>query len=118
MEQKRSYYVDMRSGDILEDPTLEESAGLRILATPDERTELQKSFDENYDDDVATFTRSHTPFKQYHNDPEDAQYDRSLQKVYAKIYELGDLETKQHIEKIGVLDQHKPNVRDDIENLK
>lgn len=118
MEAKRSYYVDMRSGDILEEPSFEESAGLHILATPEERTELQKYFDDNYDDDVSTFIRSHIPFRQYHNDPEDAQYDRSMQKIYAMIYKLGDAETRQHIEKIGVLNEHKPHVRDDIENLK
>jgi hypothetical protein len=118
METKRSYYVDMRSGDILEEPSLKESAGLHILATPEERTELQKCFDDNYDDDVSTFVRSHIPFKQYHDDPQDAQYDRSMQKIYAMIYKLGDTETRHHIEKIGVLEEHKPHVRDDIENLK
>jgi hypothetical protein len=118
MEAKRTYYVDMRSGDILEEPSFEESAGLKISATPDEKTELQKCFDDNYDDDVSTFIRSHTPFKQYHDDPQDAAYDRSMQRIYAMIYKLGDWETRQHIEKIGVLEEHKPHVRDDIENLK
>ncbi|WP_113930269.1 hydrolase [Bacillus sp. P14.5] len=118
MEAKRSYYVDMRSGDILEEPSFEESAGLHILATPEEREDLKRFFDDNYDDDVSTFFRSHIPFKQYHDDPQDANYDKSLQQVYARIYQLGDTETKRHIEKIGVLDEHKPHVRDDIENLK
>jgi hypothetical protein len=40
---------------------------------------------------------------QYHDDPENDDYDAQLTAVYRKLYELGTPETKRHIESMGVL---------------
>ncbi|BCB01883.1 hydrolase [Bacillus sp. KH172YL63] len=118
MESKQTYFVDISSGDILQDPEQQVSPGFRIFATPAEVNELKVLFNHNYDDDMSTMRRAQVPFRQYHNSPEDDHYDQSMRDIYLEIYKLGDDEARRHIEGIGVLDQSSHRSREDIENLK
>ncbi|WP_231893368.1 hydrolase [Rossellomorea aquimaris] len=119
MESKHTYYVDISSGDILQDPNQNASPSYKIHATPTEMTELKMLFNENYSDDMSTMRRAQVPFRQYHNAPEDDQYDRSMKDIFAMIYKLGDEEAKRHITEIGILHStDNAPLRKDIENLK
>ncbi|TMU82165.1 hydrolase [Bacillus sp. BHET2] len=119
MEAKETYFVDISSGDILQDPNQNASPSFRIVATPTEVNELKILFNDNYDDDMSTMRRAQVPFRQYHNSPEDEHYDQSMRNIYLKIYMLGDEEARRHIQKIGVLENDSDyHVREDIENLK
>ncbi|MGM0843304.1 MAG: hydrolase [Bacillota bacterium] len=119
MESKQTYFVDISSGDILQDPNQNASPSFRIFATPTEVNELTMLFNDNYNDDMSTMRRAQVPFRQYHNSPEDDQYDQSMKNIYSMIYKLGDEEARRHIIEIGVLghtsDSH---LREDIQNLK
>lgn len=43
----------------------------------------------------------------YHNDKPNDDYDSELTEAFRMMYDLGDKETKQHIEEIGILsDNH------------
>ncbi|OXS53458.1 hypothetical protein B0G93_14314 [Bacillus sp. V-88] len=119
MESKQTYFVDISSGDILQDPNQNTSPSFRIFATPTEVNELKMLFNDNYDDDMSTMRRAQVPFRQYHNSPEDDHYDQSMKDIYAKIYLLGDEEARSHITAIGVLENTSDHhLREDIENLK
>ncbi|MGM0831185.1 MAG: hydrolase [Bacillota bacterium] len=119
MESKQTYFVDISNGDILQDPNQNASPSFRIFATPTEVNELKMLFNDNYDDDMSTMRRAQVPFRQYHNSPEDAQYDQSMRNIYSKIYLLGDEEARLHIIKIGVLEHTSDDqLREDIKNLK
>ncbi|MBW3111319.1 MULTISPECIES: hydrolase [Bacillaceae] len=119
METKQIYYVDISSGDILQDPNQSASPSFRISATPTEVNELKMLFNDNYDDDMSTMRRAQVPFRQYHNSPEDDRYDQSMKDIYSKIYLLGDEEARRHIVNIGVLERTRETpLREDIKNLK
>ncbi|MCA1061801.1 hydrolase [Rossellomorea aquimaris] len=119
METKQIYFVDISSGDILQDPNQSASPSFRISATPTEVNELKMLFNENYDDDMSTMRRAQVPFRQYHNSPEDDRYDQSMRDIYAKIYLLGDEEARMHITNMGVLNHTQgTHLREDIRNLK
>lgn len=119
MESKQTYFVDISSGDILQDPNQNASPNFRIFATPTEVNELKMLFNDNYDDDMSTMRRAQVPFRQYHNSPEDDQYDQSMRNIYSKIYLLGDEEARLHITKIGILEHTSDDhLREDIKNLK
>ena len=118
MEQdKRVYYVDLNSGDVLENP-IESSPSFRIKANYEELNQLKKCFNELYSADLETFERAHIPYLEYHHDPENHHYDASLKKIYAAIYELGDEEAKRSIEQIGILDERKSNSESMIRKFK
>jgi hypothetical protein len=119
MDTRDMYFVDISSGDVVPHAEEAKSVSFQIHATPEEVTKLNALFEENYDADMSTFNRAQIPFRQYHNDPENAQYDHSMQKIYAMIHQLGTLETRKNIEEMGVLNPiKKSNTRSDIENLK
>ncbi|XXM72227.1 hypothetical protein ACQ0QQ_21655 [Lysinibacillus sphaericus] len=119
MDTRDTYYVDISSGDVVPHAEEAKSVSFQIHAAPEEVTELKALFENNYDDDMATFNRAQIPFRQYHNDPENTRYDHSMQKIYAMIHKLGTPETRKSIEEMGVLNPNpKTNTRSDIENLK
>ncbi|MCA1066641.1 hydrolase [Rossellomorea sp. AcN35-11] len=89
MESKQPYYVDINSGNILQDPSQKASPSYRIFATPTEVNELKMLFNDNYDDDISTMRRAQIPFRQYHNSPEDDRYDQSMKNIFSMIYKLG-----------------------------
>jgi hypothetical protein len=117
---KRSYYVDLQSGDILEKPLEEKSPKFRISATDREYIELKRLFDRSYSADFSTFIRAQIPFREYHKDPENARYDDTMKKIYGELYKLGDNETRKYIENLGILtdDLEPKNEKEDLENLK
>ncbi|PLR97678.1 hydrolase [Bacillus sp. T33-2] len=103
-DEKRTYYVSIESGEVLEEPA-ELQGYFKINATGEEVKHLREFMNENYKADLQTFVRSHIPFKEYHKDKEDVKYDKTMDEVYALIYELGDQEARDHIRNMGILDE-------------
>jgi 1,2-phenylacetyl-CoA epoxidase catalytic subunit len=119
MKTRDTYFIDIGSGDVVPHAEEAKSVSYQIQATPEEVTKLKALFEKNYDDEVSTFTRAQIPFREYHKDPENAQYDHSMHKIYQMIHKLGNEETRKSIEEMGVLNYNKEsNIREDIENLK
>ncbi|TCT17521.1 hypothetical protein EDD68_13015 [Melghiribacillus thermohalophilus] len=78
-----------------------------IYATPDEIRELRELFNNMYDSDLGAFVRSHIPILEYHHDRPNDHYDEGMLRVLEKLYELGDMTTKKHIESMGVIDNQE-----------
>lgn len=103
---RKTYYIWIPNGEIFQD---RESSpwNFRIEATDDEIMKLREYFNHNYYVDEENFYRAHVPYLEYHYDRENDEYDRTLQKIYQMIYQLGDEDAKQHIDSMGIL-QAKP----------
>lgn len=103
MEQpKKTYYVDISSGEISQSSSAS-SWNFKIEANDEEITQLREEFTYNYDMGVRNFIRAHIPFDEYHNDKENHAQDNSLIRIYEMLHQLGDQETKNHIESMGIL---------------
>ena len=117
-EEKKAYYVDLVSGDVLEQNLIEENPSFRIFATDEELNELKREIDRNYTGDLVSFMRAHVPYMLYHNDPGNDKYDDALKAIYAVIYKYGDDEAKRHIEEIGVLHDDKHEGDEELQHFK
>ncbi|GAB7387466.1 hypothetical protein BSNK01_13030 [Bacillaceae bacterium] len=109
--EKKLYYVSVGARDVFTDKTVSPFE-FEIEATPEEVTRLQHLFDKAAAEDFATFLDTHIPFKLYHEDRVNVEYDRRLQEVYRMIYELGTPQTKRHIEELGLLTAATPEDED------
>ncbi|MEG9299091.1 hydrolase [Mangrovibacillus sp. Mu-81] len=119
METRNTYFIDISSGDVVPHAEEAKSVSYQIRATPEEVTKLKTLLEKNHDDEMSTFTRAHIPFREYHKDPENAQYDHSMKEIFEMIFKLGTEETRRNIKEMGVLNYNKDkNKREDIENLK
>jgi hypothetical protein len=74
----------------------------QILATDKEIRQLQELFYENEQADWKTYGRAHIPFLEYHHDPQNDEYDNTMKQIYLMLYQLGNEEAKNHIEKMGI----------------
>jgi hypothetical protein len=99
---KKTYYISLARGEIFQISTAS-PWNYKIEATDEEIVKLREYFDQMYSTDWQSFYRAHTPYVEYHYDPDNDAYDETMQKVYGLIYELGDYDTKSHIEKQGIL---------------
>jgi hypothetical protein len=99
-EQKRTYYVSIASGEILEQAA-EPEGQFKIRATDEEVKHLKEFMVENYKADWDSFWEAHVPFKEYHTNKTNPEYDNTMKEMYAMLYELGDEATKQHISSMG-----------------
>lgn len=95
-EEKNTYYISIANGEIMRQPTVS-PWNFKIYATDAEITNLRELFDANYSVEWVNFFRAHIPYREYHNDPENDQYDEHMSKIYETIYELGDEEAKRHV---------------------
>lgn len=94
---KKTYYISVGSGDIIR----QEDAGnfeFEIQATEEELNELEELFEEKEEAENGSARRALTPYREYHNDPENDAYDATLRDIYRLIHKLGTPETKAHIE--------------------
>lgn len=99
---KHTYYVDLGSGEISR--SKDSSVwNYKIEATDEEITRLRQIFDSNYDADIAGFWRAHVPILEYHHDRPNDISDENLLRAYQMLYDLGDEDAKEHIDRIGIL---------------
>ncbi len=86
---KKTYYIRVGSGEILEDPEAAEFE-YEIKATDAEIDKLSALFEQRADTDDASFFRAGTPYKEYHKDNPNVEYDEYLKEIYQMIHDLGD----------------------------
>ncbi|WP_411953705.1 hydrolase [Alkalibacillus sp. S2W] len=101
---RRKFYVSIESGEISE-AKAGNNDDFVIYGNPDEIISLRECFDELKGAEDATAFRATLPFKEYHRDEENDAYDYYMMKGYKMLYNLGDHETKQHIESMSFFDQ-------------
>ncbi|WP_342447731.1 hydrolase [Lentibacillus salicampi] len=99
---KNKYYVNLGSQEISQ-IKYDNNDALIIFATDDEIRTLRGKLDGMHDSDMRSFFRSHVPIMPYHNDKPNDDYDVGVTEAFQMIYELGDKETKKHIDDIGIL---------------
>ncbi|MNR30629.1 hypothetical protein D3C85_1480950 [compost metagenome] len=98
--EKRSYYINVGTGEVLEDSTAL-NYEFEISATEDDIAKLQELFEEIDNTSQANFATSHFPF--FKNDAY-LEYDYYLTEVYRTLHRLGSEQTKRHIETMNVLE--------------
>lgn len=99
---KQSYYVNVASGEIHPDKSVS-PYNFEIKATEEEVDQLYELLEMADTSAYKSFFRANIPYVQYHQDVENDQYDDSLSSIYQKIHDLGNEETKSHIESMGIL---------------
>jgi len=101
-ESKKTYFIDIGSGEISQSSS-SSTWNYKIEATDEEITQLREEFNYNYNMGIQNFLRAHIPFDEYHNDKENHAQDGSMIRIFEMLYQLGDNETKNHIESMGIL---------------
>lgn len=101
MERKK-WFVNMQSREI-SGTKYGNSNCFTIYANDEEIGELRRIMDHMYDADQASFIRAHIPFVPYHNDEATATFDEKYRQALEMLYQLGNDETKAHIESTGML---------------
>ncbi|MDP4172267.1 MAG: hydrolase [Bacillota bacterium] len=102
---KKTYYIDVGSGEISQSAS-SSSWNYKIEANDEEIIELREYFNQNYSTEWQNFYRAHVPYVQYHYDRENDSYDQTSQKIFQMLYDLGDEETKQHIQSMNILPEN------------
>lgn len=104
--EKQKYYVCIPAGEISQ-VRYGNNDDYTIYATTEEVTMLRAKLDNMDKAGLDTYVRAHVPIMLYHNDKSNDAYDDSMTKVFEMIYELGDEQSRSHIEGMGVLgDNH------------
>jgi hypothetical protein len=80
-----------------------------IYATPEDVIQLRELFDNMYVADRDAWWRAHIPIMEYHNDKPNDQFDQGMIRVFQKLYDLGDDETRNHIKSMGILENPNNN---------
>ncbi|RFU62686.1 hydrolase [Bacillus sp. V59.32b] len=114
---KKTYYVDLVSGDVLSRPAIEENPSFKIEATDEELHELKTLLSESYDADMQSYVRAQIPYIEYHKDPANHRYDDALKKIYAIIYQLGDEAARNHVIEMGILGEDKLQQDEEIQKF-
>ncbi|WP_068773751.1 hypothetical protein [Paenibacillus sp. FJAT-26967] len=102
VDDKKTFYVSVGAGEIVDEPG-EINFDFEIRATSEEIDKLAELFEVLEESDNKTHFRALLPFKEYHKDKENDEYDYELKEIYQTLYNLGTEETRQHIEKMNVL---------------
>jgi len=100
---KKTYYIAVASGEILEPKDMTGNFEFEILASEEEIDQLQEMFEDSAEAQDDTAARAMIPARDYHLDKENDAADYYLTEIYRKLHELGTPETKSHIESMNVL---------------
>lgn len=100
--EKKTYYVSVQAGTAVASIG-DSSFEFVIHATDKELQKLEELFEELADATDDTFLRGMIPAIPYHQDVQNDEYDTALRNVYEWVYKLGDEQTRQTIEKMGIL---------------
>ncbi|GAB4072746.1 hypothetical protein GCM10028778_04690 [Barrientosiimonas marina] len=103
---KKKFYFNMGSQEISQVRYANNDTYV-IYATEDEANQLRQQLDGMNTADMNAFYRSHVPIKSYHHDKPNDDYDAGITDAFQMIYDLGDNETKQHIENMGILSDYR-----------
>ncbi|MFD2043725.1 hydrolase [Ornithinibacillus salinisoli] len=104
--EKKKYYISLQSREISQ-IKYDNNDEFVVYATEEEIEELRSKMDHMEAAAFGTFLRSHVPIKPYHEDESNDEYDAGLTEAFQMLYQLGDANTKSHIESIGILaDRH------------
>ncbi len=102
LKMKKRYYVEVSSGEILEDQGAS-SYHFEIDADEEDIYQLSELFDVTDKDSRLSLYRAHVPAMSYHEDKNNDDYDHHMKEIYTLIHKLGNQKTRDHIESMGIL---------------
>ncbi|MBB6672312.1 hypothetical protein [Cohnella nanjingensis] len=102
-DDRKTYYVAVGAGQILEDPTVAPFE-FAIRANDEELNKLQDRFEDLSSADETTAFR-YADWVSGSDKEMLGEYDRQMRGIYSLLYELGTEETKRHIESAGLLEE-------------
>lgn len=103
---KQKYYVNIGNGEISQ-MRYGNNDDYVIYANTEEISLLRGKMENMHNASFDSFIRAHIPIVPYHNDKANDSYDANLTEAFRMLYQLGDEQTKTHIESIGILsDNH------------
>lgn len=100
--EKKPFYINMGSMEI-SPVKYGNNEELVIYATENEAKELRGKMSKMDDASLRTFFRAHVPFRPYHLDQQNDDYESGMTEAMQIIYDLGSEETRRHIEETGIL---------------
>lgn len=104
MTDKKHYFVAVSESEIREIPLDDNEEEFEIVADDNELNTLRESFlNMKEHANTATSFIIKDPFDDRRADRERDAYERNLQQVYRKIYDLGTAETKSKIRETGII---------------
>lgn len=99
---RKTYYVSVQAGSILEDPQAA-AYELVIHANEEELNKLQELFEELVSmDEAQTFHFLRSPYETASDRQMNAGVDGFLEDIYKLLYQLGTSETRRHIATMGL----------------
>ncbi|MEK5645711.1 hypothetical protein BK138_32365 [Paenibacillus rhizosphaerae] len=96
---KKKYYISVQSKSIFQQQG-EAPYELEIEATEQQVIKLRNLFDKMEECDIDSMIRTPTPGIPYHHDHPNDSYDYYLKQIYQMIYDLGTIDTQQHVSSI------------------
>lgn len=103
---KKKYYVSIHSGPDtgeIRNYKGDSTFDFEIEATDAEVERIQELFEETQDAAHDSFATVHFPFTPNHEDKANSEYDHALFEIYRMLHDLGNDETRKHIESMGIL---------------
>ncbi|WP_339227697.1 hydrolase [Oceanobacillus sp. FSL K6-2867] len=105
MTNKNHYFIAVKEREIREIPVDDNEEEFEIIADDDELSIVRELFLNMKDHaNEATSFIIKDPFNDRRADLERNEYEKNLQQVYRKIYELGTEETKAKIQETGIIE--------------
>lgn len=103
---KKKFYVNVGTQEVSQ-IEYGNNQDFTIYATEIEARLLRGKLNDMDQANFRAFFRAHVPIMPYHNDKPNDDYDDGMTGAYQMLYALGDEQTKQHIESMGILsDNH------------
>lgn len=103
---KKKFYVNVGTQEVSQ-IEYGNNQDFTIYATEAEARLLRGKLNDMDQANFRSFFRAHVPIMSYHNDKPNDDYDDGMTGAYQMLYALGDEQTKQHIESMGILsDNH------------
>jgi hypothetical protein len=104
---KATYYVSVATGLIEELKAMQESENMAhefvVEAAPEEVATLRNLMEKRATAEENTFKRAAIPYKSADHDQATEEFNGEILNIYRYLHEIGNAETKKHIEKMGIL---------------
>lgn len=98
---KKKYFVGINTGVITQDNS-GQNAGYIIYANDEEIRKVRAELESMHDASLRSFVRAHVPIMPYHHDSQNDAYDAGLNNLFHLLHELGDEQTREHINSLDV----------------
>jgi transcriptional/translational regulatory protein YebC/TACO1 len=101
---KEKYFVNIVNGGIAKEG-MENDGSFAIYADESDLSRVEEKLENMNSANQGSYVRAHVPYFPEEESPENSRYDKNLKELYQVLYELGDEQTKEHIESINILNQ-------------